>query len=264
MTGQVATHWRRFGDGPERAIAIHCTLGHAGSWRGVGQALADRLNLHAYDLPSHGKSGDFDVTGDLHEACTAPGRAALAAPAHAIGHSFGATVALRLAVERPQAVRSLTLIEPVFFAAAGEHDPDALVAYHQRAAGYANALAAEDWLLAAKLFNASWGDGTPWDDIPEGARRYMTERMWFIPYQSPAIFDDNAGILNPGRLESTDIPCLMLKGSRSPAIISAVHAGLAARLPNARVVTLNGVGHMGPTTHPQRVAAEIRRHLEMA
>ena len=35
------------------------------------------------------------------------------------GHSFGGTVALRIALERPDLVRSLTLVEPVIFAAAG-------------------------------------------------------------------------------------------------------------------------------------------------
>jgi lipase len=39
-------------------------------------------------------------------------------PVHLIGHSFGATVALRLAIEAPERVASLTLIEPVLFAAA--------------------------------------------------------------------------------------------------------------------------------------------------
>ena len=49
-------------------------------------------------------------------------------PIDVIGHSFGATVALRLAVEQPEKVRSLTLIEPVFFAVAGQDVPASLVA----------------------------------------------------------------------------------------------------------------------------------------
>jgi lipase len=45
-------------------------------------------------------------------------------PVDVIGHSFGGTVALRLAVERPDLVRSLVLIEPVFVAALLADRPD--------------------------------------------------------------------------------------------------------------------------------------------
>ena len=263
MTATAKTHWRQFGQGRERALAIHCTLGHAGSWRGVGAALGDALTIRAYDLPSHGKSANWDGLGDLHDACTAPARAALEQPLHLIGHSFGATIALRLAVENPEAVKTLTLIEPVYFAAAGAHDPAALARYTAQAS-YVAAMANEDWAQAAADFNTTWGAGRDWRELPAAARKYMIDRMPFVREQTPMIHDDNAGLLAPGRLERAAMPCLLLKGSMSPKIISSVHDGLAARLPHAHQKTLEGVGHMSPVTHPDRVAAAIRRHLETA
>ena len=56
-------------------------------------ALSDQLTALAYDLPSHGRSGDWDGTGDLHDVATDMGRALLTEPMDLIGHSFGATVA---------------------------------------------------------------------------------------------------------------------------------------------------------------------------
>jgi pimeloyl-ACP methyl ester carboxylesterase len=71
-----------------------------------------------FDLPGHGRSAPWAGT-DYHSDATAVAAALLHGPTHIIGHSFGATVALRLAVERPDLVSRVTLIEPVMFAAAG-------------------------------------------------------------------------------------------------------------------------------------------------
>ena len=112
----VETLTRSFGEGPRRALAIHCSPAHSGSVTGLMGALSDQLTAIAYDLPSHGKSSDWDGTGDLHDVATNMGRALLTEPMDLIGHSFGATVAMRLGMEHPELVRSLTMIEPVYFA----------------------------------------------------------------------------------------------------------------------------------------------------
>ena len=87
---------RRFGHGPRPALAIHCSLAHSGAWRGVGAALSDELTLRAFDLPMHGRSGDWDGQGNIHDVATDMALSLLEAPMDLIGHSFGATVALRL------------------------------------------------------------------------------------------------------------------------------------------------------------------------
>lgn len=263
MTHTAAVHHRTFGQGPRAALAIHCTLGHAGAWRGVAQALAKEVTLTAYDLPGHGKSADWDRERDLHRQCTDAALPFMEAPVDLIGHSFGATVALRLAVEHPQKTRSLTLIEPVFFAAAAAANPAALAAYHKLAARYEDPMAEGDWSQAAIAFNDFWGAGASWDATPKTARQYMIDRMPFIVAQTPMIFEDNAGLLQQGRLQNLSVPTLLLKGENSPSIIDAVHSGLAERLRCATRVTLAGAGHMSPLTHSKQVAEAIGKHLKM-
>jgi pimeloyl-ACP methyl ester carboxylesterase len=46
--------------------------------------------------------------------------------------------------------------------------------------------------------------------------------------------------------------------------MKVVQDGIAARMPNARRVTLDGAGHMGPITHAAEVATEIRKTLALA
>jgi len=71
----------------------------------------------AFDLPGHGRSADWAGT-DCTADCTAAALAPCYGPRAIVGHSFGATVALRLALKHPSLCHSLTLIEPVFFAVA--------------------------------------------------------------------------------------------------------------------------------------------------
>jgi pimeloyl-ACP methyl ester carboxylesterase len=101
-------------------LALHCSLSHAGEWSALAARLTG-LRLVAADQPGHGRQPDWDGHSDLHAQAVreaAAMAAVLGAPVDVIGHSFGATVALRLALEQPELVRRLVLVEPVLFAAA--------------------------------------------------------------------------------------------------------------------------------------------------
>lgn len=264
MSAGFNAHHQSFGQGARRALAIHCTLAHSGAWRGLGDALAQDLTLVTFDLPGHGKSDDWGGHCDLHRLCTDTALGSLTEPMDVIGHSFGATVALRLAVEQPHLVRTLILIEPVFFAAARQDAPAKARAHEEETAPCFTALAQGDTALSARFFNRLWGDGTRWKDIPEVTRRYLADRMYLVPGQAPAIMEDNAGLMAPGMLNRADMPALLIQGRRSPEIIDAVHESLASRLPNARRAWIAGAGHMAPLTHPQATADAIAAHLEIA
>lgn len=264
MTTDFRVHHQTFGQGSRRALAIHCTLAHVGAWRGLGQVLGDDLTLVAFDLPGHGRSGDWDGKCDLHRLSTDAALRYLTEPMDVIGHSFGATVALRLAVEHPDLVRTLTLIEPVFFAAALQDAPDVVEAHDAKAAPCFEALERSDATLAARLFNRFWGDGTRWEDMPDATRHYLADRMHIVPGQATAIIEDNAGLMAPGALDKAAMPVLLIQGENTADVIDAIHASLATRLPDARRVWIKGAGHMAPLTHPWQVADEILRLFEMA
>ncbi|UWR23130.1 alpha/beta fold hydrolase [Sulfitobacter sp. S190] len=251
-------HTRLFEGAPRRALAIHCTLGHAGAWRGVAKELQGDLSLLAMDLPSHGKSDAWDREGDLHSFCTARAKGVMDdAPMDLIGHSFGATVALRIAAENPGRVRSLTLIEPVFFAVAMLDDPALGDAYTSANRAFADAFESGDMREAARVFNRDWGDGTPWDALPEKMRDAMARLIHFVPASGPMLYKDNAGLLQPGVLSGVDMPTLLIDGGASPEISGAINMSLCARMPNTTRVTVPGAGHMAPVTHPADVAAAI-------
>lgn len=250
---------RRWGDGPDPALLLHCSLAHSGAWEGVAQALSDRLTMVAPDMVGHGRAGDGDRSRDYHDQVTAQAVEFLEeTPSHIIGHSFGATVALRLAIEHPDRVASLTLIEPVLFAAAqgseayGKLDEDFI--------SLGPAFEAGDHERAAEVFIGVWGDGTPFSDLPEKQQAYLARTIWVVAAGRPALYEDSANLL--ARLEKVRCPVLLLEGDTSPAIIADIQAALAEGLPDASRVVIEGAGHMGPITHPKDFADAIRAFLD--
>lgn len=251
-------HSRVLGEGPRQALAIHCSLAHSGAWRGLAEAVRGDLSLLAYDLPSHGKSGDWDRTGNVHDLATDMARSLLESPMDLVGHSFGATVALRIAVESPELVRSLTLIEPVYYAALLEDDAEMREVYAKRHAPFTAAFRSGDMEEAARIFNRDWGDGTRWKDIPQATRQYMIDRFHFVPASSPFLRDDSAGLLAAGRFARASMPGLLMQGGESAPISDQINASLARRMPQLERVTIEGAGHMAPLSHPQPVADALR------
>ena len=259
------THWTTFGQGPRAAVAIHCSLSHSGSWGGIARHLSGALTLTAFDMPGHGRSAPWQGKGEIQEE-TAKIAASFCTdgPRDLIGHSFGATVALRLAVMRPELVRSLVLIEPVFFAVGCADDPGARAHFETAMAGYARAREAGDDMAAAEAFTAVWGDGTPWATIPHAHRAAMADQMYLIEAAQPALYEDVGGMLYPGVLAHVTQPVLLMEGNQSPEIIPAINEGLARRLPRVERAVIAGAGHMAPLTHAKQVSAEILRFLEWA
>ncbi len=247
------------GRGPRDVLAIHCTLAHSGAWRGLARIMAEDATFHAFDMPSHGRSPDWSPeAGDYQDVGASQAHAILVGPMDLLGHSFGATIALRIAAERPDLVRSLTLIEPVFFAVAQQDAPEVLAAHDAEAVPFFEAYRAGDPTLAARLFNRMWSDGPRWSDLPEPTRAAMTRAIHVVPACSPSIYDDSAQVLAPGRLDEVTAPVQLLRGSNSHPVIGVVNDGLARRLPNARNDVVDGAGHMLPISHPDETSAYLR------
>lgn len=252
-------HWQDFGDPLGLpALAVHCALGRGRDFSAMARGLP--LAVHALDLPGHGASAPWDGAGEYHTICTEAARAGLDTPAVVIGHSLGATIALRLALENPAQVRALVLFEPVLFAAAqGTPELAAHAAHDDR---FAAQMAAGDRAAAAAGFLDLWGAGLPFAALPAQDRARIMAQMSLIAATGPALFDDTANLLGAGRLEQLTIPVLLLRGTMSPPVTRAINSTLAARLPHAHLTEIAGAGHMAPLTHAQDVGGQIATFLQ--
>jgi len=249
---------RHFPGDPDRpALGLHCMMGASGLFQPLAEHLDGLIDLRAFDYPGHGRSPDWQGD-DLHGVVTRHAASLIDRPLDLIGHSFGATVALRIAVGAPDAIRSLTLVEPVLFAAAST------AAQQAQTARLAPFEASGDWDGMLRRFLSDWG--SPGAEIPTDGPRAarLRQQMRMVVDTNEALMQDRARILREGGLEQIEAPVMLIAGADSPPIVHEIVDALAARLPDVARATIPDAGHMLPLTHAAAFADLTRMNLERA
>ena len=180
------------------------------------------------------------------------------------GDSFGAgkaDVALIAAVLQPHRIRILALYEPTLFALLDAESPPPNDADGIRGAvaAAATALDAGELFGAAECFIDFWmGKGT-WARTPESRKGPISAPVVNIRGWARALFNEPTPLATFSKL---NVPVLYMMGRDSPPSSRSVGWLLMRALPQVQVVEFNGMGHMGPITHPEVVNQAISRFLE--
>jgi pimeloyl-ACP methyl ester carboxylesterase len=204
---------------------------------------------------------DTDVTLSDEVARLEPVFSSAGEPFSLVGHSYGGAVALIAALQNQERFRDIVVFEPVLFSVLEEADPG-----QEPFGGIASVVADADSLAkagdtdaAAERFIDYWMGTGAWAAIPEGRRGPISD----------SISDVNGWLValskEPTPLEAfraLDVPVLYLIGTRSPSSSRGVADLITSVLPNVDVRELDGLGHMGPVTHPQIVNDAITQFLQ--
>lgn len=177
---------------------------------------------------------------------------ALNEPVHLIGHSYGGFVALQVAQQIPERIRSLAAYDPVAFGVIREaHDVIGL-ADLQRAEASAVFNDIEHggddaWF---EVFVDYWNGPGSWRAMPQPARDAFLAVGRKVFWEVHSLMHDQTPVEAYRGIEA---PALFLTGENTPPAAQRVVAILAASLPNARSLPIAGAGHMGPLTHHRLV-----------
>lgn len=255
----LAVHER--GEG-EPVILVHSGGFSARQWRKLGDTLSSTHRVLTPDLLGYGSSSSWPVGRPFHLrqdlAALEALLDALEAPAHLVGHSYGALLALKLALSRAPMVRSLALFEPVAFAVLDEPSDAAarasivLVQNDYRAgAGGAD----DAWL---EQFVDWWNGPGAWKTLTEEARASFRAVGWKVFQEVLSIGADDTPRATFATIAA---PTFLLGGERTPLTERRVVEKLAATLPRAELKTFAQMGHMGPITHASIVNDAIAAHV---
>jgi pimeloyl-ACP methyl ester carboxylesterase len=112
--GKLTVDYTEQGRG-DPVVLIHSSVSGNRQWRALGDALADRYRALAINLFGYGETTPWpgNTSQSLYaQACLVLALAEGESKLHLVGHSFGASVALKAALLLGERVGKLVLIEP--------------------------------------------------------------------------------------------------------------------------------------------------------
>jgi pimeloyl-ACP methyl ester carboxylesterase len=238
-------------------------------------ALGDRLagrRVISIDRPGHGWSerGWSDRQGSSPEYQAAMVRQVLDRlgidRAIVVGHSWGGTLALRLALDHPQRVCGLVLLAPPLYPLFH----GATWFYELMATPFLGPLIAHIMLLPVGLPFIGvgfWGAFLP--QMPP--RRYLKRAGTLLSLRPKTFLANSRDITDlkinippqAARYATLAVPTTIITGDRDLIVAARRHAiAFAAAVPAAKLVVLPGIGHMLHHAAPARVVAEIERMMD--
>ena len=263
MQQPTPAFFREAGAGPG-VLCLHSNAASSGQWRSLMERLAPRFHVLASDGYGAGKSPPWptDRQAGLRDevALVEPLFARAGEPLVLVGHSYGGAVALVAAALHPGRIRAMALYEPTLFALLDAQSPPPNDADGIRAAVAASerALAAGDSDEAARAFIDFWmGDGA-WARTPDARKGPIRESVADVSNWARALLRESTPLSAFAQLR---MPVLYMTGARSPASSLGVARLLEKTLPQVQVIEFEGLGHMGPVTHPDPVNDAIEKFL---
>jgi pimeloyl-ACP methyl ester carboxylesterase len=254
-------YYEEKGSGPS-LLLIPPSGSTASTWGTFADQLAGLGRVIAYDRRGYDRSGGEVVrSAAVHTADAEVLVEALdAAPAMVVGTSAGATIALDLALRRPDLVRAVvahespwrallhpdtsalsTLIRMQWLAVQGRYDDAAEVLLRQ--------------------VYAYRDGGSAWDDFPEEWRRTARENGRHV------VADLRATLCSyppRARLGNMSTPVVCTYGSRSRHYMRAITRSLAQAIPTATVRQVDGAAHAVPFDAPSLFAQIIADEMPAA
>lgn len=236
-------------------LLLHGQPGSSRDWEQVVQALGLRESI-APDRPGwDGVRGATDLAGNARAALLALDARVLER-AIVVGHSFGGAVAAWIAVHHPERVAGLVLVAP-------SANPSSLYPLDRLLA----APVAGDVLSAGLLGAAGLGLSVGYvrrvlglDDayLAYAGRRFRSPAAW-----RSFVVEQRALVSELPRLESElgriTAATRIVTGTEDRIVPISSLRRLSASIPEAKLVLIQGAGHLLPLRRPEAVAEAIAR-----
>ncbi|MFF4607085.1 alpha/beta fold hydrolase [Streptomyces sp. NPDC001339] len=253
------TVWDEAEPGAQRALLVHGTMSWGTKCYAGQRPLAERFRLELVDRRGFGDSPGVersDYETDAEDVVQLLGHGA-----HLVGHSYGAAAVMLAASARPEAVRSLTLIEPAPLRTAAAH-PAVAAALERIRAAFATfeSVSQEEMSPEEYLRQSTEPYGMP---MPEPTPRML--RAVRSSMRERAVWDAELPL---GPLAAATMPKVVVNGTWEEAhpayreftgLALAACGAYVAEAIGARHVRVHGTDHNPHQDRPAEVNAVLDR-----
>lgn len=233
----------------ETVLLVHSSGFTSRQWRKLAESLKG-YRVVAPELLGYGepwpKGRAFQFSEDVDHLA-----AKLEGPAHVVGHSYGGFLALHLALAYPQLVRSLAVYEPVAFGVLAADDPLAIDVRNVSATIDDQ----ETWL---SRFVDWWNGAGAWSQLAPHTQQAFRDVGEKLMREVESLSLDTTTAAGFATITQ---PTLVMFGEATKPAERRVCETLAAALPNARLQSFPGLGHMGPIVAPTPINQAITEHI---
>ena len=257
--------------GGEPALFVHGLGGSSRNWTDLIALLADRVDAEALDLPGFGQSPPPAEGYRLSTHVRAVARRIeerAAGPVHLFGNSLGGAVGTLLAARRPHLVRTLTLISPALpdLRPRRGGDPQLPLLLLPGLDGLARRQLARTTpeQRAQAVVRLCFADPSR---ISAGRLAEMVEevrRRGRLPHDRDALAGSLRGLVGSylvrgpraiwRQASRVRAPTLLVWGSQDRLVDVSLAPRAARTFPDARLLVLDGVGHVAQMERPDLVA----------
>ncbi|MFO1144575.1 MAG: alpha/beta hydrolase [Amaricoccus sp.] len=258
----ASLHYQDAGEGAP-VVALHGSASTGAQWRSLVGYIAGRFRVLTPDLPGYGRSepvlganGLIDDSRAIAALIESVGQ-----PVHLVGASYGAAVALRLASLRPEALRSLTLIEPVSFYLL-RRSVRADQELYNDVAGLAARIFSRsiggDRAEAMRIFIDYWNGEGAWGRTSARLREELVGHLGRVCADLRAVMFEHQTLED---LAELDCPTLAILGDDSPFVSHRLAELVTGAIPRATLRRVAGAGHLVALTDPHVVDPMVAEHL---
>jgi pimeloyl-ACP methyl ester carboxylesterase len=239
-------------------VLLHSSLSSARQWQPLVKLLEPHYLVINIDLLSYGNAEkvadelnyNFDV--EINRIKKIITHVAQHQSFHLVGHSCGGAIALKLAIENPEKILSLSLYEPVAFHLL-EQTSDA----RMLADNFANKVNIDDRYQAAEIFTDFWNKTGFFKALPQKVQDIMARDMPKVSLDFKGLISEKYTLTDLSGLTSK---VLMMTGEHSPELSQSLANQIKANLPNVEHQHFS-TGHMGPVSHSGLIHPAIARFI---
>ena len=246
-------------------VLVHGALGDFRQWKPITDSLSRAFHVVAlsrrFHWPNLNARDGNAYTFAGHSADLTAFLRTLHRPAHLVGHSWGAGVTLLTALEFPELVRSLTLIEPPYASVVAARTPQFASERASRAAVVS--------MIAERVSAGALEDASEalidWVQAGAGGfRRLPREVQDGLLANAPTIgptFATPPPEVTCEQITGLRVPVLVLRGERTRLWYRLIAEATASCIPGAESAQIADAAHMVIVEQPERTASLIRSFI---